>query len=88
MNWRGHPEAQKKLLSAVMSEVGWAGALLFNEVTGRLIDGHARRRGLERADAEMDPEKKAELVVLVYQYLNATGEKSEEAVQRFLRVAK
>ncbi|MFN0137984.1 MAG: hypothetical protein ACKVS9_17920, partial [Phycisphaerae bacterium] len=25
-------------------EVGWAGALLFNERTGRLIDGHARQK--------------------------------------------
>jgi 3'-phosphoadenosine 5'-phosphosulfate sulfotransferase (PAPS reductase)/FAD synthetase len=42
-NWRTHPEKQKKLLSAVMSEVGWAGSLLYNEQTGNLIDGHARR---------------------------------------------
>ena len=25
-------------------EVGWAGACLFNERTGRLVDGHARRK--------------------------------------------
>src|SRR5262249_24712675 len=28
----------------VLAEVGWAGALLFNERTGRLIDGHARKK--------------------------------------------
>ena len=43
MNWRRHPEKQKKILDAVLTEVGWAGVALFNETTGRLIDGHARR---------------------------------------------
>jgi hypothetical protein len=28
----------------VLGEVGWAGALLYNERTGRLIDGHLRRK--------------------------------------------
>lgn len=45
-NWRTHPEQQRKLLDAVIREVGYAGALLYNEQTERLIDGHAR---LERA---------------------------------------
>ena len=43
-NWRQHPEAQGTGLEAVISEVGWAGALLYNEATGRLIDGHARKK--------------------------------------------
>lgn len=28
----------------MIREVGWAGALLYNEATGRLIDGHARKK--------------------------------------------
>jgi DNA modification methylase len=43
MNWRTHPERQKKVLDAVLSEVGWAGVALYNKRTGHLIDGHARR---------------------------------------------
>lgn len=43
-NWRKHPEAQTKGLEAAVREVGWAGALLYNETTGRLIDGHARKK--------------------------------------------
>jgi hypothetical protein len=43
-NWRTHPEAQTRALADVMAEVGWAGALLYNERTRRLIDGHARRK--------------------------------------------
>ena len=42
-NWRRHPKAQKDALEAVIAEVGWAGALLFNERTNRLIDGHLRQ---------------------------------------------
>ena len=44
-NWRTHPAAQMATLSAVLEdpEIGWAGVVLFNERTGRLIDGHARR---------------------------------------------
>ena len=42
-NWRTHPAAQSTALADVMAEVGWAGACLLNERTGRLIDGHLRR---------------------------------------------
>lgn len=44
-NWRLHPDGQKAALASLLAnpEVGWAGALLFNERTGRLIDGHARK---------------------------------------------
>ena len=43
-NWREHPPEQMKALEGAIGEVGWAGALLFNEATGRLIDGHARKK--------------------------------------------
>jgi DNA modification methylase len=43
-NWRRHPTHQIAALSDVIREVGWAGSCLFNERTGRLIDGHARRK--------------------------------------------
>jgi len=43
LNWRKHPRAQKQVLSAVLEDVGWAGVALYNEKTGNLIDGHARR---------------------------------------------
>lgn len=42
-NWRRHPELQKEALAASLDECGWAGALLYNSVTNRLVDGHARR---------------------------------------------
>lgn len=43
-NWRTHPQGQVDALRDVIGEVGWAGALLYNERTGRLIDGHGRKK--------------------------------------------
>jgi DNA modification methylase len=43
-NYKTHPSAQLLALRAALAEVGWAGALLFNERTRRLIDGHARKK--------------------------------------------
>src|SRR5262249_40620838 len=43
-NWRHHPATQLTALADVIAEVGWAGACLLNERTGRLIDGHARKK--------------------------------------------
>ncbi|NLF32049.1 MAG: hypothetical protein GX591_14325 [Planctomycetes bacterium] len=42
-NWRRHPEGQTAALKTMLDDVGWAGALLYNEQTKRLIDGHARK---------------------------------------------
>jgi hypothetical protein len=41
-NWRRHPPGQMNALRQTLDRVGWAGALLFNEATGNLLDGHAR----------------------------------------------
>jgi DNA modification methylase len=43
-NWRTHPQKQLDGLRDAIQEVGWAGALLYNERTKRLIDGHARKK--------------------------------------------
>src|SRR5580693_2432771 len=43
-NWRLHPYAQEAALRDAKHEVGWAGALLYNERTGHLIDGHLRKK--------------------------------------------
>jgi hypothetical protein len=43
-NWRTHPTAQLDALRGVLSEIGWADALLVRETPSglQLIDGHAR----------------------------------------------
>ncbi len=43
-NWRQHSSEQAGTLQGVIGQVGWAGAALFNENTGRLIDGHLRKK--------------------------------------------
>ncbi len=43
LNYRLHPTDQVSGIKGALSEVGWAGALLFNESTNRLIDGHLRK---------------------------------------------
>nr|BDD44598.1 hypothetical protein 5 [Flavobacteriaceae bacterium] len=44
-NWRRHSPEQLQSLKDLLADpdVGWAGACLYNERTGRLIDGHARK---------------------------------------------
>ncbi len=44
-NWRRHSQEQLQSLRELLDDpaIGWAGACLYNERTGRLIDGHARR---------------------------------------------
>ena len=37
-NWRQHPAYQEEAHKDLISEVGWAGVLLYNEQTGRLVD--------------------------------------------------
>lgn len=50
-NWRRHPAGQVGALKDLLddSEIGWAGACLYNETTNRLIDGHARRNAVDPA---------------------------------------
>lgn len=50
-NPKSHPVSQLEALSDFMEDVGWVGAILYNENTGRIIDGHARHaEALERGD--------------------------------------
>ena len=57
-NYRRHPKAQRDALSGVLSEIGYAGALLARESPDglRLIDGHLR--------AELDPNQVVPVLVL------------------------
>jgi len=70
LNWRRHSQEQLQSLRELLDDptVGWAGACLYNERTGRLIDGHARRQ-------VVDP--KTPVPVLV-------GDWSEEAEAKIL----
>jgi len=58
LNYRKHPEKQKRLLSQLLSEIGYADALLAYETPHglRLIDGHLR--------AETTPEQEVPVLIL------------------------
>lgn len=49
-NWRRHPEKQANAMRQVLDQVGWAGALLFNEQTGKLLNGHMRLANVKDGD--------------------------------------
>lgn len=58
-NWRTHPDGQRAALSGVLTEIGYAGALLAREADGGqlvLIDGHLR--------AETTPDQEVPVLVL------------------------
>lgn len=42
LNHRRHPEHQKRVLRAALSEEGWIDPVIYNSRSKRLIDGHAR----------------------------------------------
>lgn len=70
LNWRRHSQEQLQSIRELLNdpEIGWAGVCLYNERTGRLIDGHARK-------AVVDP--KTVVPVLV-------GDWSEDAEKKIL----
>jgi DNA modification methylase len=41
-NWRRHPEGQLAALVGAIEEIGFVVPVIFNQRTGRLVDGHAR----------------------------------------------
>lgn len=41
-NWRIHAGHQRAAMEAALSEIGWAGVVLVNDVTGNVLDGHLR----------------------------------------------
>lgn len=51
LNWKKHTQRQHQALDATLDANGWAGALLYNERTKKLIDGHGRKdRAIKRGE--------------------------------------
>ena len=49
LNPKSHPSDQRNAFADFLDEVGWIGAILFNERTNRILDGHMRHQeALER----------------------------------------
>jgi hypothetical protein len=91
-NWRTHPPAQRAALKAVLSEIGYADALLARELTDgslELIDGHLR---CETTPDQMVPvlvldvdETEANKILATLDPLAAMAETSREHLDLLLR---
>jgi hypothetical protein len=44
LNWRMHPESQKRAMSDVFAQVGFVEAIIVNKTTGHILDGHMRHQ--------------------------------------------
>ena len=89
-NWRKHPRAQRDILSGLLDEVGFAGAVIAREVDGELvlIDGHLRAS--EMGDQEipvlvtdLTPEE-ADLVLMTYDPIGSLAGTDQEMLQSIL----
>lgn len=89
-NWRRHPEAQRAALRGILSEVGYAGALLARETPEglQLIDGHLRA---ETTPTQRVPvlvldvtEAEADKLLATIDPLSAMAETDEEALAALL----
>jgi hypothetical protein len=91
-NWRLHPASQRTALEGVLSEIGFADALLARELPdGRLelVDGHLRA---ETAPHQVVPvlvldvdEAEADKILLTLDPLTAMAETSQEQLDALLR---
>lgn len=62
LNWRTHPEFQRRTLNAVLTEIGWVTGVIENITTGHLIDGHARiEEAIAKTPEELVPFIQVEL---------------------------
>lgn len=41
-NWRTHPQEQQRALAGALGEIGWVTAIIVNQATGQVVDGHLR----------------------------------------------
>jgi DNA modification methylase len=85
-NWRRHPQAQQRALSAVLDEVGFAGAVIAREDEDGglvIIDGHARAEMVGDATVPVLvtdlTEAEADVVLATYDPIGAMAQKDHEA---------
>jgi hypothetical protein len=90
-NWRIHPRQQVENLEAVMDRVGWVDEVMWNERTGRMIDGHARVEiALRRGEREVPrlvvdlSEEEERLVLATFDPLGAMAATDWEKLERLV----
>lgn len=60
-NWRVHPKGQVAVVGDSLHTLGWLRGILFNRVTGNMIDGHLRVEIAEREGEQAVPADIVEL---------------------------
>lgn len=90
-NWRTHPERQKTALRESLTEHGWLAAPIYNQRTGRLLDGHARvEDARERGEATIPvrvidvPERQEKRILASFDRIAELRERDDEALGNLL----
>lgn len=60
-NWRKHPPAQQNAMTALLHQVGWVSAAIYNLTTETMLDGHLRQRIAKLAGDTLIPVLDVEL---------------------------
>ena len=94
-NYRRHPKEQQAALKGLLSEIGYAGALLVRELAdGRLmlIDGHLRRDTTPKSIVPVlvldVTEEEADKILLTFDPLAAMATADSDAVRRLLETVR
>lgn len=93
LNFRRHPNAQRDVFRGLISEIGFAGAVLENVRTGNLIDGHLRiEEALSVDENQLIPcvqvdlsESEEKLLLASYDPLSAMATVDKEVLDSLLR---
>jgi uncharacterized protein YihD (DUF1040 family) len=93
LNFRRHPNAQRDVFRGLISEIGFAGAVLENVRTGNLIDGHLRiEEALSVDENQLIPcvqvdlsEAEEKLLLASYDPLSAMATVDKEVLDSLLR---
>lgn len=93
LNFRRHPNIQRDAFRGLVSEIGFAGAVLENVTTGNLIDGHLRiEEALSVDDEQLIPcvqvelsEAEEKLLLATYDPLGAMATVDKEVLDSLLR---
>lgn len=93
LNFRRHPNKQRDAFRGLVSEIGFAGAVLENVTTGNLIDGHLRiEEALSVDENQLIPCVQVELsgaeeklLLASYDPLSATATADKDVLDTLLR---
>lgn len=91
LNWRRHPEPQRKALAYSLKRFNFVQGVIWNETTKRLVDGHARVEEAIRQGRKTVPvnvvrlsEEDERALLRVFDPIGAMVEPDEETLDRLI----